>query len=231
MPPSAPDLLPLVAAHTARFVATTRALDDVDAPSLCAGWTRGHVVSHVARNADGLERLVRATVDGTRDTMYASREARNADIEAGAGRSPAELADDVEATAAALAEALPRLGPEHADHPLERTPGDVRGRAADIPTMRLRELTWHHVDLDAGFGFADLEPELVSLFLEEEVERLRGLGDAPDVRLRSTEGEEWTVGVGTTSVTGDRAALLGWLARGLTDGVSGDPLPGLPAGR
>ncbi len=231
MAPSDLDLLPLVATHTERFLATTRSLDDVGAPTLCAGWTRGHVVSHVARNADGLVRLVRSAVDGTRDTMYASREERNADIEAGARRSPAELAEDVEATAAVLDGALARLGPEHADHPLERTPGDIRGRGADIVLMRLRELTWHHVDLDAGFGFADLEPPLVALFLEEEVERLRGLDGAPDVTLRSTEGDEWSIGVGTTSVTGDRAALLGWLARGLTDGVVADRLPQLPAGR
>ena len=71
----------------------------------------------------------------------------------------------------------------------------------------------------------------VSLFLEEEVERVRAAEDVPDVTLRSTEGDEWTIGVGTTEVSGDRAALLGWLARGLTTGVAGDPLPQLPAGR
>jgi maleylpyruvate isomerase len=97
--------------------------------------------------------------------------------------------------------------------------------------MRLREVTWHHVDLDAGFGFADLEPELQRLFLEEEVERLRGEDDAPDMTLRSTEGDEWTVGMGSIEVRGDRAALLGWLARGLTEGVAADPLPTLPPGR
>ncbi|MBM6399512.1 maleylpyruvate isomerase family mycothiol-dependent enzyme [Phycicoccus sonneratiae] len=228
---ASPDLLSLVAVHTDRLVATTRGLDDVAAPSLCEGWTRGHVASHVARNADGLVRLVRSAVDGTRDTMYGSREERNADIEAGAARSASELADDLERSAEALAPELARLHPEHADHPLERTPGDIRGRAADIPLMRVRELTWHHVDLDAGFGFADLEPELLALFLEDEVARLRDLDDAPDVTLRSSEGDEWTVGVGTAEVSGDRAALLGWLARGLTDGVTADPLPRLPAGR
>ncbi|GIL34560.1 maleylpyruvate isomerase family mycothiol-dependent enzyme [Phycicoccus sp. DTK01] len=220
-----------VDAHTARLVVTTRALPDAAGPTLCEGWTRGHVVTHVARNADGLARLVRSAVDGTRETMYASRDQRNADIDEGAGRTPAELADDLERTAAEYAAEAPRLGPEHAGQALERTPGDVRGTAADIPMMRLREVTWHHVDLDAGFGFADLEPELLLAFLDEEAERLRTLDDAPDVTLRSDEGEEWTVGLGTTSVAGSRAALLGWLARGLTDGVSADPLPRLPDGR
>jgi maleylpyruvate isomerase len=226
-----PGLLALVGTHTERLLDTARSLTDPAAPSLCEGWTRGHVLSHVARNADGLVRLTRSVVDGTGETMYDSRPKRNADIEAGAGRPVDELVADVETSAVPLADELPRIGPEHADAPLERTPGEIRGRGADIVLMRLRELTWHHVDLDAGFGFADLEPELVALFLEEEVERVRTADDAPDVTLRSTEGDEWTIGVGTTEVSGERAALLGWLARGLTEGVTGDPLPRLPAGR
>ncbi|WP_392541991.1 maleylpyruvate isomerase family mycothiol-dependent enzyme [Oryzobacter telluris] len=231
MDPHSPDLLPLVAAHTDRLLATARSLEDPTRPSLCEGWTQGHVLSHVARNADGLGRMTRGIVDGPRETMYDSREKRNADIDDGARRSVADLADDVETSAAALAAELPRLGAEHADQPLERTPGDIRGTAADITMMRLREITWHHVDLDAGFGFADLEPELQRLFLEEEVVRLRGEADAPDVTLRTTEGDEWSVGVGSTEVRGTRAALLGWLARGLTEGVAADQLPTLPAGR
>lgn len=231
MDPRSPEILTLVASHTERLLATARDLDDPAAPSLCEGWSRGHVLTHVARNADGLVRLVRSVVDGTGETMYDSREKRNADIDAGADRPAAELAADVEASAAVLADELPRVGAEHADRPLERTPGDIRGTADEIPTMRLRELTWHHVDLDAGFGFADLEPDLVQWFVEEEVERIRQAGDAPDVTIRSTEGDEWTIGLGTVEVSGTRAALLGWLARGLTAGVSGDPLPRLPAGR
>ena len=39
---------------TARLLATARTLDDdaVRAPSPLPGWTRGHVLTHVARNAD-----------------------------------------------------------------------------------------------------------------------------------------------------------------------------------
>ena len=97
--------------------------------------------------------------------------------------------------------------------------------------MRLREVVFHHVDLDAGFGFDDIEPDLLRLFLEEEVARVRAADDAPDATLTTPDGDQWTIGLGTASVTGSRAALLGWLARGLTDGVSGEPLPRLPKGR
>src|SRR6478736_8868289 len=112
MDPTSPAVLHAVGEQTAALVVTARALDDPHAPSLCEGWTRGHVLTHLARNADGLAALVRSAVDGTGETMYASPEGRDADIEAGADRSGPELVADVERTAAALAEQLPRLGPD-----------------------------------------------------------------------------------------------------------------------
>lgn len=226
-----PDVLARIPEHTERLLVTARSLDDPAAPSLCAGWSRGHVLSHVARNADGLGSLIGGVVDGTGATMYASGPARDADIDGGADRPVSALVDDVASSAALLAGALPRLGPEHADQPLERTPGEIRGTAAEIPLMRLREVVFHHVDLDAGFGFDDIEADLVHLFLEQEVQRVRDAEEAPDATLRTPDGEEWTIGDGTASVTGSPAALLGWLSRGLTDGVTADRLPRLPKGR
>lgn len=104
-------------------------------------------------------------------------------------------------------------------------------KAKNIPFMRLREVVYHHVDLEAGFTFADVDADLQRAFVDEEVRRLRALEAVPDLTLRTPDGDEWTVGLGTASVSGERAALLGWLARGLTDGVAGDPLPHLPEGR
>ncbi len=97
---------------TDRLLASAAALTDAGAgePSLLPGWTRGHVLTHVARNGDGLGNLLRWARTGTETPMYASREARRADIEAGAGRSAADLAADVQATAigfAAEAASLP----------------------------------------------------------------------------------------------------------------------------
>ena len=231
MDPTSPDVLVAVDRHTMLLLETARGLDDPGSPSLCEGWTRGHVLTHVARNADGLAALIRSAVDGTGETMYASDDARDADIEAGADRSSAELLEDVEHSAALLAEHLPRLGPSHADMRLERTPGVLLVTAGRIPFTRLREVAYHHVDLDAGFTFDDMEPELQRRFLDEEVRRLRTSEGVPDLTLRATDGGEWTTGTGTASVMGTRASLLAWLARGLPDGVSGDPLPRLPAGR
>jgi maleylpyruvate isomerase len=228
---TSPDLLAALDRQTARLEATTERLDDVAAPSLCEGWSRGHVLTHLARNGEGIAALVRAAVDDSGETMYASAEARNADIDAGAGRPVEEQARDVRDTAAAVGAELRRLRPEHGETRLERVPGVRFIPARHLPFMRLREVVYHHVDLDAGFGFADVDAPLLVVFLDDEVKRLRRCDPAPDLTIRTTEGDEWTVGLGTTTVSGDRASVLGWLARGLTDGVSADPLPHLPEGR
>ena len=68
---------------------------DVAAPSLLPGWSRAHVLTHLARNADGFVNLLTSARTGEAIPMYASPEARAADIDAGAGRGPADLLDDL----------------------------------------------------------------------------------------------------------------------------------------
>ncbi len=227
MAADAPDLLAALDHHTALFERTVAGLDDLGGPSLCAGWTRGHVVTHVARNGEAIARLVRATVDGTGEPMYASSAGRDAEIDAGAGRDADAQLEDVRRTAAAVRAELDQLRPEHAGRLLERTPGVALVRSEDLPYMRLREVVVHHVDLDAGFGFADIEPELLALFIDRKVGLLRRDEDAPDLTLRTPDGDEWTVGSGAAAVTGSRAGLLAWLTRGDASGVSATPLPHL----
>ena len=84
-----------VAAQTELLLDTARGLTDPDAPSLCEGWSRGHVLSHVARNAQAIGRLAGWAVSGTPAAMYPGGAAgRDADIEAGAGRPAVELRAD-----------------------------------------------------------------------------------------------------------------------------------------
>jgi maleylpyruvate isomerase len=231
MDTTSPEVLAAVEAQTAALLSTARALDDPGAPSLCEGWTRGHVLTHLARNADGLAGLVRAAVDGSGETMYPSPEARDADIDAGAGRTPTELADDLERTATALGAELPRLGPEQAELRLERTPGLFVVKGKDIPFLRLREVVFHHVDLDAGYTFESAPAEVVSLFLRDSANRLAHADSPPSLHVVTDDGDEHVVGEGASRVTGSAAHVLLWLARGRTDGVRFDgPVPTLPFG-
>ena len=55
----------------------------LDGPSMLPGWTRRHVLSHVAANAEALGNLVQWARTGVETPMYGSPEARAAGIARG----------------------------------------------------------------------------------------------------------------------------------------------------
>ena len=94
------DIAGALAAHR-RLDADLAELTDADvrAPSLLPGWTRGHVLAHLARNADSHERMLLAAARGEVAAQYpGGRDQRAGAIEAGAGRPAAALVADVRAT-------------------------------------------------------------------------------------------------------------------------------------
>lgn len=83
--------LAAVAEATGHLLRTVAALDPaaVTGPSALPGWTRGHILAHLARNADSLLNLLEAARTGTDIPQYATLEARDQGIEDGApGRPP-----------------------------------------------------------------------------------------------------------------------------------------------
>ena len=222
-----------VEAEGARVLATAAALSDRDllAPSLCPGWSRGHVLSHLARNADALARVYAVAVTGIPDTMYDSDDARDADIEAGASHTSAEQVADLRESAARFAALAGQFEPSQGSVRVERTPGSRHIPADKVLFMRLRELIYHHVDLDAGYTFDQVSPDVLGMFLADMVKRLAGDAGAPGLSIHTSEGDEYTVGSGATEVTGTRAGVLLWLAREDGAGVRFDgPVPTLPFG-
>ncbi|RPE32154.1 maleylpyruvate isomerase family mycothiol-dependent enzyme [Kitasatospora cineracea] len=119
-------------------------------PSGLPGWTRGHVLTHIARNADSLVNLLTSARTGENIPQYPSPEARDADIEAGAGRPLAEQVADVRASQQRFQDAAALLAPEHWTVPLTHRSGYVFP-AWQLPVKRLAELEYHHVDLNAGY--------------------------------------------------------------------------------
>jgi len=225
------DNLALLAHETSLLMRTAAGLDDVtiQVPSLCEGWTRAHVLSHIARNADALGNLVGWAVTGPPRAMYDSPEARDADIAAGSTRGFAEIFTDLEDSAARFATAATGLAgaPELVEVEMRRGRKVLGGR---LPTLRLMEVVVHHVDLDAGFTFADADPGFVKRAVAISVERMKASGEAPSVTLIGDEGDTWSIDDGHQVVTGSNAALLLWLTRGDGVGVSSEtPLPGLPS--
>lgn len=221
------DNLALLAHETSLLMRTAAGLDDetIQVPSLCEGWTRAHVLSHIARNADALGNLVGWAVTGTPRAMYDSPEARDADIAAGSTRGFAEIFTDLEDSAARFATAATGLAgaPELVEVEMRRGRKVLGGR---LPTLRLMEVLVHHVDLDAGFTFADADPGFVKRAVAISVERMKASGEAPSVTLIGDEGDTWSIDDGHQVVTGSNAALLLWLTRG--DGVGVSSHAGLP---
>src|SRR5436190_21454509 len=98
------DIAGAIAAHR-RLVEQLAALTDADArrPSLLPGWSVGHVLTHLARNAESHVRLLEAAAAGRVGDQYPGGNAqRAADIEAGAGRPAADLVADVRSSASRL---------------------------------------------------------------------------------------------------------------------------------
>lgn len=142
-----------VASHAA-LVTWLGALDPVDpaTPSLLPGWSIGHVLTHLARNADSHRSMLAG-----RPQYPGGREQRDGDIEAGASREWSALIDDVAAACAALeAEWAERTDWSGVADRLAGTRPIER-----LPELRQREVEVHRTDLGLGYTFADLPTEFV----------------------------------------------------------------------
>lgn len=180
-------------------------------PSRLPGWTRGHVVTHVARNAEGLVRLLNWARTGVETPMYPSIQARTAEIEAGAGRPLDEQLDDVRNTGAAFAAATNGLSAQHWEATVATRHGPVP--AATIPWARAREVWLHLVDLNAGAAI-DVLPEDVATALVRDVAGWMGTRVPIRIEVRIPGSEPVTFGPDTgapVSVCGSVQELAGWL--------------------
>jgi maleylpyruvate isomerase len=192
---------------TARLLTTAAALDGVATPSLLPGWSRGHVLTHVARNADGLCNLLYWARTGEKRPQYPSWAAREADIEAGAGRPLDQQLADMRDSAARFAQAAAEM-PASAwlvDLPLDSGPQ----RAARVVWRRLREVEMHHVDLGAGYEPADWPEAFTHRLLHELTTSMSSI----DLTLHSPDlGHPLVLGNGgPPTVTGACTTLAGWL--------------------
>src|SRR5688500_13026045 len=82
---------------TVQLTDVVEGLDDIamKRPSLLPGWSRGHVLTHLARNADALVNLLTWARTGVEHPMYTSRADRDADIEEGSCRMATLLREDL----------------------------------------------------------------------------------------------------------------------------------------
>jgi maleylpyruvate isomerase len=144
--------------------------DDARRPSQLPGWTVGHVLTHIARNADSVVwRLEGAARGELRDQYPGGLDQRRSEIEAGAGRRAADLVADVRHSSAAVAQVMEAL-PDAAWDALSRTSRGVVEPSRDAVLSRWREVIVHHGDL--GLDAVPLPPDLVAAWLPRELSRL-----------------------------------------------------------
>jgi maleylpyruvate isomerase len=116
-------------------------------PSLLPGWTVGHLLTHIARNADSYTQLIDAAHAGEIVVQYPGGPAqRETGIAEGADRSASELIDDLQASDDALAAALARVDPDRWRQEMCRW-NDQPWLLADVPFLRWREVAIHGVDV------------------------------------------------------------------------------------
>lgn len=147
----------------------------------------GHVLTHLARNAESHVRMLGGADRGEVLTQYADGVAgRNADIEQGAGRTAAALVGDVRATIYQLESAW-----------VHTTAQGWQGRGlslmgetpmSDLVFRRWRETEIHHADLGLGYSFADWPADYVRIDLGRMTaqwasRKPMGLTDLPSAAL------------------------------------------------
>ena len=210
----APDSAEIDAA-TARLLDTARTLSDADvlAPSLLPGWSRGHVLTHIARNADGLVNLLRWAATGVEHPQYADVGGARRRHRGRRRRPDREQHRRPRGSVTAASSTRVDLVPaENWEHEVRWVSGDPRP-AQKILDSRLREVVIHHVDLDAGYSASDwpsafaASDSCVGAFRRSRSARWRR---SPCCRATSTRGS--TVSGGSAiEVRGRARQLATWL--------------------
>ncbi len=212
-----------VAESTERLLRTADALHQaaVMEPSALPGWSRGHVLAHLARNADSLVNLLDSARTAREIPQYRSLEARDQDIEAGADRSIGEQFTDLQASAARFAEAAAKL-PDWAWSAQVRHRTGYLFPAHEIPSKRLMEVEYHHVDLAAGYTPADWPFDFAAAEFLRLTQHFSALDGLPPILLVAADlGSQVRLGAADAepelTVEGPVRALTGWLS-GRSDG-------------
>jgi maleylpyruvate isomerase len=198
-----------------RLVRTVDSLDDeaYAAPSGLPGWTRAHVVAHLALNAEALADVVGGLARAEPVPMYASPEARDRDVDELAAAPATEVRDRLLGGVTQFADAVTVLPEDRWAGVVERTPGGPTFPAHQLVARRLTEVEVHHADLDAGYTPADW-PRAFAVML---VESMRSRAWPSPFRVLARDvARTWDFGpdvsgVRGPTVTGDSHAVAWWL--------------------
>jgi maleylpyruvate isomerase len=205
------------------------------APCELPGWSRAHLITHLARNADAMLNLLTWARTGVEHQAYASNADRDADIEKGSQRVVTALREDLKAAAERLDDALAGFPESSWDAEV----ADRQGRtilAHQIPWMRVTELVVHTVDLGAGATFEETVGTIGAAGAEEVLNGVVATYDGREVpsvviavTLPDGSSRNWQLGDrDPVELSGSAAATIAWLT-GRSDGACLDgKVPDLP---
>jgi maleylpyruvate isomerase len=203
--------------------------EELTTPTRCQGWTRAHVIAHLALDAAALANLATWAATGQETPDYESLEKRNAAIDTAAAQSAAELTTALGRANARLLEAFQAL---KNGVKVNTVPTLISGEidVFSLPAQRTTELIVHHNDLDTTWEWHEADPDALVDAIEACVHRLQANPNAPGLRILAREGEEWTVGNGSSQIEGYYETLLPFLARAqVEEGLRHEgELPNLP---
>jgi maleylpyruvate isomerase len=209
----------------------------VQRPSLLRGWSRGHVLTHLARNAEGGTRLLGWALTGVPSYEYRSVHARAAAIEAGASRPSGALVEDVTTTAEEFGRAAGLLPAEAWLNTVTWTTGQ-QTTADAIVRARWTEVLIHHVDLGSGYDENRWPPSFVEVMLPRVVDSLNRQGKAPVSAILEVTDSDRELLLGTEAgplvrLRAPGVQLLLWLLGRSTgaaiSGAGGRQLPEVPS--
>jgi maleylpyruvate isomerase len=207
-----------VAAHGRMCASASRLTEsDCRGPSLLLGWSRGHVLTHWARNADGQSRMLLAAMRNEVATQYPGGDAqRDRDIQAGAARPVRLIQDDARAAADRLHDVWRGMPP---DAWSRLTAARAGPRPAWLSVWaRWRETEIHHVDLNAGYTHCQWPAEFVDLLLPRVMPTLAArLAGEITVQAETTDRHPAVTAMAASTpddhviVRGPASAVLCWL--------------------
>lgn len=175
-------------------------------PSALPGWSRKHLLAHVAANAGALGNLIRWAATGEPTPMYSSPEARAAGIEQGSRLPAGELMAWLRRSADALEEAMTRLTDDEWQASVVTAQGETIP-ASDVPWLRAREVYVHAVDLATGVSFAGLPPGFLAALCDDAASKPSAASSPALVLAASDTGQRWELPGDVEAVT-----LIGPLA-------------------
>jgi maleylpyruvate isomerase len=193
---------------------------DFGEPSQLPNWSRAHLVAHLARNAEALERLLLWARTGVETPMYSSPLQRSSEIEAGSLEKPTVLRAELLETIASLARAVEEL-PELSWAFEVRSATGRTIPAGEVPWLRTREVWLHTVDLGTGAELADLPSAVVHALIVDMVGSFATRPGIPSMRLETvgeyrqetSDADVWSIGDSEPSmVRGPAVQILAWLS-------------------